>query len=336
MKSISFSIAAALGALTLLAFTGCAISGTTEKTAPPEAEAAPLSDLWAAAAVGDLDALKAHAAAGTNLDRRSRRGTTALVTAIAFGQADAVRWLLDNGADANARTAGGGNALLAAAFFGESNIASVLLDAGADATASNRRRQTAWDVAAHDWRRTKAVAKRFKLQLARDAVLAGRAEILAMLQPELNALAQENAWVAAAVGDVDAVRRHLDSGLDADARNPRNGATLLATAAVVGQSEVAAMLIDAGADVAKANLDSTAPLHAAAFAGQPDVVALLLDSGADPNATSCRGGTPLTAAELDWNTTQYVATTLRLPLDEATTMAGKAEAAALLRAATAQ
>ena len=100
----------------------------------------------------------------------------------------------------------------------------MLLDAGADATASNRRRQTVWDVAAQDWRRSKAVAKRFKLALERDAVLAGRAEILAMLQPELNALAQDNAWEAAAVGDVEAVRRHLDDGLDADARNPRNGA----------------------------------------------------------------------------------------------------------------
>ena len=111
---------------------------------------------------------------------------------------------MDNGADVNARTADGGNALLAAAFFGESNIARMLLDAGADATASNRRRQTVWDVAAQDWRRSKAVAKRFKLQMERDAVLAGRAEILAMVQPELNALAQENAWVAAAVGDVEA------------------------------------------------------------------------------------------------------------------------------------
>ena len=96
------------------------------------------------------------------------------------------------------------------------------------------------------------------------------------------------------------------------------------------------MLIDAGADVNEVNLDSTAPLHAAAFAGQPDVLALLLDGGADPNTMSRRGGTPLMAAELDWPTTQYVATTLRLAVDEATTMAGKAEAAALLRTATAQ
>ena len=339
MRSIPFSVPAALSALTLLVLTGCAITGTTgtTETSPPEAEAAPLPNLWAAAAAGDLDALKAHGTAGTNLDGRSRRGTTALVTAIAFGQADAARWLLDNGAEVNARTADGGNALLAAAFFGESKIARMLLDAGADATASNRRCQTVWDVAAQDWRRSKAVAKRFKLQLAHDAVLAGRAEILALLQPELNALAQDNAWVAAAVGDVEAVRRQLDGGLDADARNPRGGATLLATAAVVGQQEVAAMLIDAGADVNEVNArDGTGPLHAAAFAGQATMLALLLDGGADPNAASRQGGTPLMAAELDWDTTQYVATRLRLAVDEAATMAGKAEAAALLRTATAQ
>lgn len=97
------------------------------------------------------------------------------------------------------------------------------------------------------------------------------------------------------------------------------------------------MLINAGADVNKANArDCTAPLHAAAFAGQPDVLALLLDNGAAPNATSGQGGTPLMAAELDWPTTQYVATTLRLAVDETATMAGKAEAAALLRTAAGQ
>ena len=64
--------------------------------------------------------------------------------------------------------------------------------------------------------------------------------------------------------------------------------------------------------------------------------ALDAHNGTDPNATSGEGGTPLMAAELDWRTTQYVATTLRLPVDETATMAGKAEAAALLRSATVQ
>lgn len=75
MRSKSLSVPAALGALALMVLTGCAITGTTgtTETRPPEAEAAPLPDLWAAAAAGDLDALKMHSAAGTNLDRRSRR-----------------------------------------------------------------------------------------------------------------------------------------------------------------------------------------------------------------------------------------------------------------------
>ena len=330
---------AMLTALTLLAIAGCATTDTVEPAPPaPVPEPAPLTNLWEAAGAGDIDALKAHGAAGTNLNSLDpAAGITPLVAAVATRQHDAVRWLLNNGADANARTGDGGSALIAAGFFGESKIAKMLLDAGADASASNDNGQTVWDIAGLDWQTTKSIADFLGLEVERAALEAGRAEILAMLEPELDALAQDDAWLAAAIGDADAVRRQLDGGLDVDARNPESGTTLLTMAAIAGQHEVVAMLIDAGANVNKTNYqDGSAPLHAAAFIGHADVVALLLDNGADPNAMADDGGTALQAAELDWDTTQYIATTLQVPVDEATTMAGKAKVAELLRAATAR
>ena len=328
---------AATAALALLAIAGCT---TVEPPAPAPAPtpAAPLVDLWEAASNGDIEALQAHQQAGANLNSLNPDiGITPLVAAVASRQQEAVRWLLDNGADANVRTGDGGSALIAAGFMGTSKIAKMLLDAGADVGIRNDNGQNVWDIAGLDWQTTKAVADFLELEVEREALEAGRAEILALLEPQLEVLAQDDVWLAAAVGDIDAVRAQIAGGLDVNARNPESGSTLLTFAALFGHLEIASMLIDAGADVNKTNYqDGSSPLHAAAFLGHADVVAFLLANGADPNAMSDQGGTPLMAAELDWATTQYVAGTMQVPLDEATMKPGKAKAAEILRAKLAQ
>ena len=81
------------------------------------------------------------------------------------------------------------------------------------------------------------------------------------------------------------------------------GDTVLHVAAAAYQSEIARVLIDAGADVRAKNRHGYEPLHAAA-AGQPssrrwnpaaqsNMVKLLIAAGANPNATDKRGVTPL-------------------------------------------
>ena len=342
MRIVSAATPAAIAGLALLTIAGCTTTTTTPEeppaAAPVAAPAPPTVDLWEAAGTGDLDALEAHRAAGTNLDGlQPDLGITPLVTAIATRQHEAVSWLLKNGADANARTGDGGSALIAAGFIGLPKIAKMLLDAGADASIRNDTGQTVWDIAGLDWQTTKSIADFLQLEVEREALEAGRAEILAMLEPQLGALAQDDVWLATAVGDIDAVRAQIADGLDVNARNPEGGSTLLTFAALFGHMELVSMLIDAGADVNKTNYqDGSAPLHAAAFLGRADVVQFLLDNGADPNAMSDQGGTPLMAAELDWATTEYVAATLQVPLDEATMKPGKASAAEILRAATSQ
>lgn len=331
------SAATTLASLALLAIAGCTATTTTEP-APPSAPPAPPSvDVWEAAGSGNLEALAAHADAGANLDGlHAELGITPLVAATVGRQHDAVGWLLENEADVNARTGDGGSALIAAAFLGEAKVAKMLLDAGADAGIRNDNGQTVWDLAALDWQTTKAFADFLNLPLEREALEAGRAEILALLEPQLADLAQDDVWTAMYVGDIDAVRRHMEGDLDIDARDP-DGTTLLTIASLLGHYELARLLIDAGADVNKTNYqDGSTPLHAAAFLGRADVVALLLDHGAEPDAMSDDGGTPLGAAELGWEDTATLAGILQIEVDEATMRPGKVKAAELLRTAAAQ
>ena len=303
----------------------------------PVPPAPPTLTIWEAALAGDLAELAAHAAHGTNLDALDPQlGATPLATAVAVSQAEAVDWLLANGADVNARGGDGTTTLQVAAFVGAAPIARTLLDAAVDVGAANDNGQTVWQTLGTDWQTTKYLADMIELPLERTTVEAGREAIGAMLEPYLAALSGADIWLAVASGDAAAVKAHIEAGADLEQRSD-DGATLLSVAAVLGDAEVTALLLDAGADVNARNYaNGSTALLAAAFLGRAGVVKSLLAAGADPTLMSDDGGTPLTVAQLDWTTTQYVAGMIQIPLeDEATVMAGKAAAADLLRTALA-
>lgn len=322
----------ALAAATLLLAVGaCKMApAVPEPAEPPQ----PLPTLWEAAATGDIDSLEAHRQAGASMNSlEPEAGVTPLTVAAGSGELDAVRWLLANGADVNARGGDGGSSLLAAAFLGRAEAARILLEAGADAGARNDDGMTAWDLVGLDWQTTSYILDMLEMDLPREVLEAGRQQILVLLQPALDAASADNIWLAAATGNVDAVRKLLAGGFDVNKRDPDSGITLLSMAAIAGNAEVAQLLLDAGADVNGRNYQNgSTALHAAAFVGQADMVALLLEHGADHAAMSDDGGTALSVAELDWQTTQYIGSMLQLSLEEEETMAGKAKAAELLRA----
>ena len=319
-------------ALLLVAFSGCAALEEAAEPAPPPVALEPTLDIWAAAAAGDLAELAAHAHAGTHLDALDPQvGVTPLVAAIATLQEPAALWLLANGATPDARTGDGGSALIAAAFVGAADLAEALLEAGADPNLRNDGGQTAWDMARLDWQITAQVAAALQLPLEREAVEAGREEILAMLLPRL---AQVDVWVAAAAGDVDAVRAQIEAGLDINQRNADSGSTLLSIAALYDHLGLAELLLDAGARVDRTNYDNGAtPLHVAAFLGRAEIAALLLDHGADPRALTDEGATPLSATEVGWAQTQALANVLQIEVREGNVKAGREKAAELIRAA---
>ena len=295
---------------------------------------APAIDLWEAAAVGDIGALETHLARGADLDAlEAEFGIAALVAATVGDQVAALDWLIAHGADVDVRTSDGSTTLQAAAFMGNAAIAQRLLEAGVDASATNDNGQTVWQTLATDWETTSAVANLFDRTLDRQTVEAGRAAIGEMLAPHLDELAVDDIWMAAASGNVDAVRTNIERGVEVNQRND-DGAALLTVAAIFGHDGVAALLIEAGAEVnAKNPQNGSTALHAAAFLGHAAVVRTLLAAGADPSLANDTGGTAIAAARLDWPTTRYVAGMLQIPPgDEASVMAGKAAVIELLRA----
>ena len=85
-------------------------------------------------------------------------------------------------------------------------------------------------------------------------------------------------------------------GADVNARD-NYAQTPLYEAVQLGHKDVAALLIQNGADVnAKTYHDGPTPLHWAAYLGHKDLVALLMENGADVNAKDKVGKTPLDVA----------------------------------------
>jgi ankyrin repeat protein len=96
--------------------------------------------------------------------------------------------------------------------------------------------------------------------------------------------------------DVKALKALLASGGDVNA-SQGDGMTALHWAAVNGNTEIAAMLLYAGANAqATTRLGGYTPLHLAAKAGKAEVIASLIDHGAKVNATTSTGATGLMLA----------------------------------------
>ena len=115
--------------------------------------------LFEAALAGDLDAVKQHIAAGTDLNLKDPNPVgnkdTALGMAAAFGKTDVAIALIEGGADLDTRNKDGSTPLHAAAFLCYPEIVQALVDKGADKNARNNSGGTALEGVELPW----AVAK---------------------------------------------------------------------------------------------------------------------------------------------------------------------------------
>jgi len=210
--------------------------------------------IWEATATGNIEAVKQHLAAGTDLNTKNRMGWTPLHNAAGVGQKETVKLLITRGANVNAKDKDGVTPLDAATGLKQTETASILRKHGG----------------------------KTKMELE---VTEPVAEPPTAKAPDISI------HDAAAAGDIDAVKQHIAAGADV---NENVLGTPLHWATVNGHKEVAELLIAAGADVnAKDFTLGRTLLHIAAREGHKEVVELLLAKGVDVNAKDKEGKTPL-------------------------------------------
>ena len=115
--------------------TACAQSNNNKPTADVKA---PAVDINTAVMTDNLEAVKQHIEAGTDLNQKEpMSGSTPLITAVTFGKNDIAKALIDAGADLEVKNNDGSTALHSAAFFCRVEVVQMLVDANAQKDVRN-------------------------------------------------------------------------------------------------------------------------------------------------------------------------------------------------------
>ena len=112
------------------------------------AQVTPAVSIQIAILQGDLEAVRQHIDAGSDLDAKDAYGSSPLTLAATFGKAGIARALIGAGADMAVTDPQGSSPLHIASFFGHADIVEALLAKGADRYARNLDGSTAFDIAA--------------------------------------------------------------------------------------------------------------------------------------------------------------------------------------------
>ena len=155
----------------------------TRKKNPPHVS------LQIAALQGNIDAIRQHINAGSDLNVKDEYGSTPLIIATTFGKTEVALALIEAGADMEITTNEGATPLHIAAFFCRTEIVKALLDNGADKNALNNSGATALETAERPFDEVKAIydhlGEAFKplgLRLDYERIKRTRPRIAEMLQ----------------------------------------------------------------------------------------------------------------------------------------------------------
>jgi len=230
---------------------------------PPTVKAPDIS-IHIAARDGNIEAVKQHLAAGTDVNAKGLGGITPLSDAAYYGRKEIMELLIASGADANAKDYGGETPLDWAIRGKHTETADFLLKHGGKTGAE----------------------------------LKGDEPVSKAATPETpTAKVPDTIYRAAQAGNIEAVKQHLAAGADVNVKD-KVGGTPLHRAAYKGHKEIVELLIDNGADVnaerhetVRVPADKITPIQEAAFGASEatyktylEIMSILIAAGADVNA----------------------------------------------------
>ena len=128
---------------------------------------APKMDIQAAILSDNLEVVKQHIKAGTDMNKKdAMSGSTPLITAASFGKNKIAQELIDAGADLTLKNNDGATALHSAAFFCRVEIVQMLIDAKADKSIRNNFGATARESVMGPYAEIKPIYEMLQQQLA--------------------------------------------------------------------------------------------------------------------------------------------------------------------------
>jgi CubicO group peptidase (beta-lactamase class C family) len=113
--------------------------------------------LHMAALKGNIEAVRQHIKAGSDLNEKDAYGSTPLIVATVFGKTEVARALIEAGADMKIRDNYGSTPLHIAALLGRTEIVKALLDKGANKYLRNNAGSSAFDIVAAPFEEDKGI-----------------------------------------------------------------------------------------------------------------------------------------------------------------------------------
>jgi len=186
--------------------------------------------------------------------------------------------LIASGADVNAKDEDKKTPLYYAALNGNTDMVKVLLESGAEVNAKDEGGRTAYIIA----------CDRGNIETANVLLKAGAVDSLPM---------------AAARGDLDAVKAFIAKGVNINTREKNyDQDTALTFASNLGHTEIVKYLIEKGADINLADAKGRTPLWYASGVDNIENIKLLLAAGADVNKSPKNGETAIIRAACNGQT----------------------------------
>ena len=206
-------------------------------------------------------------------------GLTPLAWAAAVGNVEIAGLLLERGAQVNGKNGDGATPLHVASFLGRAGVVELLLAKKGDPNARNTKGETPLVLAQVPASLVPIVAGALRLEVDQNTVEQGRPKVIELLEKggaKTTGVGGSKLIAAIRKQDVAAVKQALADKADPNGQDPEFGVTALNWATMVGNVEIARILLDGGADVNGKSRDGGGPLSGAAFMGRADVCELSL------------------------------------------------------------